>query len=106
MKFAHPVVLLFGAGATRGGLQNRALPPPVDADFFEIAGQIKGHGTAKLSGVVLNDVWTLYNRVAGVGLETYYRDIETREKISSFAKTANKPKDWARRRRDLEELIR
>jgi hypothetical protein len=106
MKLHHPVVLLLGAGATRGGFQDKAIPPPVDADFFEIAGQIKGHGTAKLAGVVLKDVWTLYNRVAGVGLETYYRDIETREKISSFAKTVNKPKDWHKRRKDLEELIR
>lgn len=68
MKFAHPVVLLFGAGATRGGLRKKAIPPPVDADFFEITGQIKGHGTPKLAGVVLNDVWGLYDRVASIGL--------------------------------------
>jgi hypothetical protein len=106
MKFSHPVVLLLGAGATRGGLQDNPIPPPVDADFFEITGQIKGHGTPKLAGIVLNDVWVLYDRVAGVGLENYYRDIETRERISSFAKTVNKPKDWQKRKRNLEELIR
>lgn len=105
-KFAHPVALLLGAGATRGGLAKRTFPPPVDADFFEIAGQLKGHGTPSLAGPVLTDVWALYHKVTGIGLEDYYRDIETRERISSFAKTANKPKDWRRRRKNLEELIR
>jgi hypothetical protein len=106
MKFSHPVVLLLGAGATRGGLHKRPIPPPVDADFFELAGQIKGHGTPELAGKVLKDVWTLYQRVAGIGLEDYYRDIETRESISKFAKTANQPMNWPKRKRDLEELIR
>jgi hypothetical protein len=106
MKLLHPVVVLFGAGATRGGLRNKSVPPPVDADFFEIAGQIKGHGTPKLARTVLGDVWTLYGRVSGIGLENYYRDIETRAKISSFAKSANKPKDWQKRQENLEELIR
>lgn len=106
MNLTHPAVLLLGAGATRGGLLDNSIPPPVDADFFEIAGQIKGHGTPKLASAVLNDVWTLYARLAGVGLETYYRDIETREKISSFAKTVNKPKNWKKRKRNLEELVR
>lgn len=100
------MVLLLGAGATRGGLQKKPIPPPVDADFFEIAGQIKGHGTPKLAGSVLKDVWGLYARVAGVGLEDYYRDVETRESISSFAKTVNQPKNWKKRREILEELIR
>jgi hypothetical protein len=106
MKFSRPLVLLLGAGATRGGLQKKPLPPPVDADFFEIAGQIKGHGTPKLAGLVLNDVWGLYGKVAGIGLENYYRDVETRESISSFAKTVNQPKNWKKRRQVLEELIR
>jgi SIR2-like domain len=106
MKLLHPVVLLLGAGATRGALRNKSLPPPVDSDFFEIAGQIKGHGTPGLARTVLSDVWKLYGRVSGIGLENYYRDIETREKISSFAKTANKPKDWRKRKIALEELIR
>lgn len=55
---------------------------------------------------VLDDVRSLYRRIPGIGLEHYYRDIETREKLSGFAKTANKPKDWLRRRTNLEELIR
>lgn len=107
MRLSHPVVVLFGAGATRGSLESSALPPPpVDTDFFEIAGQIKVRGTLRLARRVLRDVRTLYNRFSGIGLENYYRDIETRERISTFAKTANKPKDWKKRRRDLEELIR
>ncbi|MFZ0035918.1 MAG: hypothetical protein WAK91_00755 [Candidatus Acidiferrales bacterium] len=106
MKLSHPAVLLLGAGATRGALHKRRPPPPVDADFFEIAGQIKGHGTQKLARSVLGDVWKLYGRVSGIGLENYYRDIETRASISSFAKTANKPKDWQKRKSSLEELIR
>jgi hypothetical protein len=63
MKLLHPVVMLFGAGATKGGLRYKSVPPPVDADFFEIAGQIKGHGTPKLARTVLGDVWTLYGKV-------------------------------------------
>ncbi len=106
MKLSHPVVLLFGAGATRGGLQNYIVPPPVDSDFFEIAGQIKGHGTPGLARKVLGDVRNLYGRIFGIGLENYYKDIETRAKISSFAKSANKPKDWKKRQRNLEEFIR
>lgn len=106
MKLLHPVALLLGAGATRGALRFKHPPPPVDSDFFEIAGQIKGHGTPRLARTVLTDVWKLYGKVSGIGLETYYRDIETREKIGSFAKTANKPKDWPKRKVALEELIR
>ena len=53
MKLAHPVAILFGAGATRGGLRTNILPPPLDADFFEIAGQMKGHGTPSLARKVL-----------------------------------------------------
>lgn len=106
MNLTHPVVVLFGAGATRGGLEDISVPPPVDNDFFEIAGQIKGHGTPLLARKVLGDVQNLYGRIFGVGLESYYRDIETRAKISSFAKSANKPKDWRQRQRNLEEFIR
>ena len=51
-------------------------------------------------------MWNLYGKVSGVGLENYYRDIETRAKISSFAKSANKPRDWKKRQTNLEELIR
>jgi hypothetical protein len=74
--------------------------------LFEIAGQIKGHGTPKLARKVLSDVWNLYGKVSGIGLENYYRDIETRARISRFAKSANKPKDWQKRQQNLEELIR
>lgn len=106
MKLSHPVVVIFGAGATRGGLKTNVLPPPVDADFFEIAGQIKGHGTPRLARTVLGDVRTLYGKIFDIGLENYYRDIETRARISSFAKSANKPRDWKKRQDNLEELIR
>jgi hypothetical protein len=51
-------------------------------------------------------VWELYNRVEGVGLEEYFREIETRAAISRIAKSKNKPKDWSKRQKDLEELIR
>src|SRR5271154_3631437 len=90
MHLLHPVVVLLGAGATRGALQKNSIPPPVDADFFEIAGQLSGHGTLKLARSVLNDVRNLYGRVPGVGLENYYRDIETRARIGSFARSANR----------------
>jgi len=106
MELSHPTVFLFGAGATRGAFSNRSAPPPLDGDFFEIAGQIRGHGTSRLASTVLNDVLTLYGRIIGVGLENYYRDIEARAIVSRFAKSANKPRDWARRQRNLEELIR
>ena len=73
-KLQHPIVLIFGAGASRGGLEKAAgVPPPVDKDFCDIANQLVGHGTPKLAKRVLNDVWQLYRRTNGVGLETYYR---------------------------------
>jgi hypothetical protein len=106
MKLHHPAVFLFGAGATRGGLEDNKIPPPVDTDFFDIAGQVRGHGTPNFAKSVLRDVWALYRRISGVSLEAYYRDIETREKIDTFAKSRHRPKDWQRRRRTLEELIR
>lgn len=106
MTIKHPAVFLFGAGATRGAFANADIPPPLDFDFFDIAAQIKGHGTPILAKRVLRDVFTLYQRTSGVGLEFYYRDLETREKIGQFARTRNKPKDWKRRKKDLEELIR
>jgi hypothetical protein len=106
-KFQHPVVFIFGAGASRGGLEKASgAPPPVDRDFFDIANQLVGHGTPKLAKKVLNDVWQLYRKTNGVGLETYYRDLETRAIIGEFAKTANQPKNWRKRQKDLEELIR
>jgi len=106
-KLKHPVAIIFGAGASRGGLDSPAsVPPPVDKDFFDIANQLSGHGTPKLARKVLNDVWQLYGRTNGVGLETYYRDLETRAIVGEFAKTANQPKDWRRRQKELEELIR
>jgi hypothetical protein len=99
-------VILLGAGATRGALGNRLPPPPLDRDFFDIAGRIRGHGTARLASRVAKDVFELYGHVSGVGLEQYFREIEARAEIGVFAKSKNKPKDWARRQRDLEELIR
>lgn len=100
------LAILFGAGATRGALQNRVLPPPVDQDFFDIASQIFGRGTRRLAVRVTKDVFDLYHHVSGVGLEQYFRDIEARAEISEFAKSKNKPKDWAKRQSDLEELLR
>jgi hypothetical protein len=99
-------VILFGAGATRGAFQKYNPPPPLDGDFFDIAGQIAGRGTKRLASHVAKDVFGLYGRVSGVGLEQYFREIETRAEVGTFAKSKNKPKDWAQRQRDLEELIR
>lgn len=106
IAFQHPVVIIFGAGASRGGLNDQEVPPPLDKDFFDIAIQLVGHGTPALAKRVLKDVWQLYGRTNGVGLETYYRELETRAIIGEFAKTANQPKDWPKRQKELEELIR
>src|SRR2546426_8491373 len=106
VKLSSPQLVLFGAGATRGGLTDGSLPPPTDAEFFAIANQISGHGTPALAKRVLRSVWELYNRVEGVGLEEYYREVETRAVIGSIAKVVGKPKAWAERKADLEELIR
>ena len=54
----------------------------------------------------IKDVYDIYGKVVGIGLEEYYRDIETRFELSTFAKTQNKPKDWEKRKDDLEQLIR
>ena len=77
-------------------------PPPVDKDFFDIANQLTGHGTPRLAGKVLDQVWRLYNKTHGVGLETFYRDLETRNIIGKFAKTSNQPMDWLKRQTELE----
>jgi hypothetical protein len=106
MKLSHPLVILFGAGATRGAFDYGDPPPPVDTDFFDIAARLSGRGTPRLAKKVLRDVWLLYGRTSGVSLEAYYRDLETRELIGRFAKSGNRPKDWLARRGDLEELIR
>ena len=42
----------------------------------------------------------------GVGLEQYYRDIETRLELGKFAKPHHRPKDWQFRTDELEELLR
>ncbi|HML08333.1 MAG TPA: SIR2 family protein [Xanthobacteraceae bacterium] len=106
MKLPRPLVILFGAGATRAALEGRSPPPPLDGDFFEIAAQIRGRGTPRLAKRVSKDVHDLHDKVVGIGLEQYYRDIETRLELSRFAKSANRPKDWNTRRKNLEELIR
>lgn len=100
------MVVLFGAGATRGALQKRVPPPPIEHDFFDIARQISGPGTGRLRAGVTDDVFKLYGHVSGVGLEEYFREIEARAEIGQIAKSRNKPKDWAKRQSNLEELIR
>ena len=99
-------VYIFGAGATRGAFSERKQPPPIDSDFFDAVKNIRGHGTPRLAKEVLRSVWELYRRTSGVSLEAYYRDIETRAKISEFAKPANQPKNWERRTLQFQELIR
>jgi SIR2-like domain len=106
VKLPRPLVLLLGAGATRAAFEKQNLPPPLDTDFFEIAAQISGRGTRRLSKKVARDVFDLYGRVTGMGLEQYYRDIETRMEVSRFAKGKHRPKDWRARTEDLKELIR
>jgi hypothetical protein len=106
VQATHPLVLLFGAGASKGALEDNLPGPPVDLDFFAAANAITGHGTPSISKRVLRSAWALYSKISGIGLEEYYRDIETRAAISRIAPSANKPKDWGKRKADLEELIR
>jgi hypothetical protein len=106
MELPRPIVVLLGAGATRAAFEIRKPPPPIDNDFFEIAGQIKGRGTGRLAKQVMKDVFDLYQRVTGIGLEEYYRDIEARLELSNFAKSKHRPKDWKERTHRLEELVR
>ena len=100
------MVILFGAGATRAAFAERETPPPLDADFFEISAQMVGRGTRRLAQKVMRDVYDLYGRVTGIGLEQYYRDIEARLDVSRFAKSKNRPMDWQTRTESLEELVR
>ncbi|MBI2070282.1 MAG: SIR2 family protein [Elusimicrobia bacterium] len=106
MEIIRPAVFIFGAGATRGAFEDSKFSPPIDRDFFDIAGQLQGHGTDSLARQVLNSVWDLYGETRGISLERYYRDIETREVIGRFVKPPNQPMRWGRRRMELEELIR
>lgn len=105
-KIAHPAVFIFGAGATKGAFPKQLVPPPVDLNFFDAAHLLKGHGTNRIARQVLKDVWDLYRRTNGIGLEAYFRDIEARARIGSFAKTANQPKDWRKRVEQITELVR
>ena len=95
-----------GAGATTGGLAETTLPPPVDKDFFDTAALIKERGTPVVAKRVMTDVFEMFGKVHGVGPEEYYREIETRAAIGDIAPTQNKQRDWGRRKRDLDELIR
>jgi len=106
VKLPRPMVILFGAGATRAAFSGGMPPPPLDTDFFDIAGQLTGRGTRRLAQQVARDVFELYGRVTGIGLEQYYRDIETRLELSKFAKSKNRPKDWLVRTKNLQELVR
>ena len=106
MKRHHSTVYIFGAGATRGGYEKALIPPPIDIEFFNMVNMIKGRGTKRLAREVLETVWELNNRVEGVGLEEYYRDIETRAIIVGFAKPKNQPKNWSKRQQQITELIR
>jgi hypothetical protein len=107
MKISHPAVFIFGAGATAGAFEDDPIKqPPLDNNFFEVANRIIGHGTNELAQKVLRAVWELYKKTDGIGLERYYRDIETRAIISKFAKSANRPKEWKMDQKELVELIR
>lgn len=106
MNLPRPLVILFGAGATRGVFQDDRVRPPLDADFFDIAGQLKGRGTGRLAARVFKDVFDINRRVSGIGLEVYYRDIETRLQLLRFAKSQNRPKKWQARTAELQELVR
>lgn len=105
-NFRHPVVYIFGAGATRGALSRETIPPPTDVDFFDIANQIKGRRTPKLAKVILGNVWKLYGRTSGIRLEAAYRDIETRAIIGEMVKPKNQPKQWGKIQREFVELVR
>jgi hypothetical protein len=107
LKFPHPAVFIFGAGATMGSLIDTSdIAPPVDNNFFSIAGRVPSHGTPQLANRVLKNVWDLYGEVYGVGLERYYSDIETRCRIGKCIKQPHKKMDWEKRKADLVELIR
>jgi len=106
MKLPRPMLVLFGAGATRAAFDTGDPPPPLDSDFFEIALQISKRGTGDFARRVAKNVHDLYAKVIGIGLEQYYRDIDTRYDLARFAKPPNRPMDWGVRRRSLEELIR
>lgn len=98
--------MVFGAGATRGGFEGKLLPPPLDKDFFEIAGKISGRGTDALAKSVLKTVWDLYGRTHGISMEYYYRDIDSRAKFTNFAYPGRRPRAWGKDVRKLVELIR
>jgi hypothetical protein len=68
--------------------------------------QITTRGTGQLAKKVAQNVHEIYDKVIGIGLEHYYRDIETRLELATFAKPANRSMDWSGRKRSLEELIR
>ena len=71
------MAVLFGAGATRAALERRSPHLLWTVIFFEIANQIRGRGTPWLAKKVSKDVHALHDKVVGIGLEQYYRDIET-----------------------------
>ena len=43
LKLTDPRVVLFGAGASSGGLRDQPIPPPVDSEFFAVANQRRPH---------------------------------------------------------------
>lgn len=102
----HPVVFIFGAGATRGAFSDAIIPPPTDVDFFDIANQITGRRTPNLAKIILDNVWQLYGKTSGVRLEAAYRDVETRATIGEMVKPKNQPKQWGKIQRIFTELIR
>jgi hypothetical protein len=107
IKFPHPAVFIFGAGATMGSLIDTPyIAPPIDNNFFDIAAKIPSHGTPQLANRVLKNVWDLYGKIHDIGLEKYYSDIETRCRIGKCVKLPHKKMDWENRKSDLVELIR
>lgn len=102
----HPMVLIIGAGASKGVFDNEDIPPPVDAEFFEMAKRITGNGTERLVRTVLHNIFELYGKTYNVGLEKYYADIEARRDVSAIAPKPKRRYEWGKRINALVELIR
>lgn len=103
---------ILGAGASFGAYGENKIGekpthlPPTDSNFFQISPQIRDRGTGILADEVLRDVYEQYQKTHNISLEAYYRDIETRGEIGTFAKGKHRPKSWTKRQKNLSQLIR